>query len=87
MSQGKNTDLKSVIIIRDNDNNNNLFKLVRPQSLEHSERMQAIFKHKTQQTIKTLIEEKRASPANKTSNVDVIKNETPNATGGKARIP
>lgn len=64
-----------------------MFKLVRPQSLEHSERMQAIFKHKTQQTMKTLIEEKRAGPANKTSKVDVIKNETPNATGGKVHMP
>ena len=56
--------------INNNNNNNsddNLFKLVCPQSLVHNERMQAIFKCKTQQTLIRLTEEKVAGLETKTN--------------------
>ena len=63
--QGKNADLKSVIttIIRNNynDNNVNSFKMVCSQSLLHNEQMQVIFKHTTQQTFRTLIDQRHTS--------------------------
>ena len=50
-----------------NNKNNNPFKVVCPQILVHNERTRAAFKHKTQQTFRMLIEEKRIIQVTKKS--------------------
>ena len=80
------------IIRRNNDNNddnscnniynNNPIKMACTQTLVNFERTEAIFKHKAQQTFRTLIEEKRDKDRErKTSNVGAIKDEALSATG------
>ena len=45
---------------KNNNDNNDLVMVVCPKSLVHNERMLTIFKHKTQETFRTLIEERCA---------------------------
>lgn len=50
-----------------NINDNNSFKLACPQSLVQIKRMQAIFKQKIQETVKTLTDEQRTSEVSQTN--------------------
>ena len=45
---------------KNNNDDNDLIMVVCPKSLVHNERMLTIFKHKTKQTFRTLIEERCA---------------------------
>ena len=45
---------------KNNNDDNDLIMVVFPKSMVHNERMLTIFKHKTQQTFRTLIEKRCA---------------------------
>ena len=96
--QGKNADLKFVIITlirRNNDNNdddnNNPLKVVCTQSLLHNEQTQAIFKHKTQKNIQNTNRGKTPRPGNQDKQIILMQSKMKhsgqrrNTTGQKAR--
>ena len=69
---------------RNNNNNNITLKIEDPKGLVQNEWTSTIFKHKTQQTFRTLIQEKcMGQVKSETNNGGEFKNETLSATGQK----